>query len=388
MQPVEKLKICLIIPTKFSAIGGYQNLVRALANELNSCSTVQVVCPCTANEREEEKKIQIYPILKISASRLGFLLNLLPNLLFTYNYLRKERPHVVNAHPCYPPGLFALPAKLLGIPIVGTAHGGDILMNRKLEYGNRRNFIAAKLTKFTLGKINLLTVVSKSLIPDAISAGADPSKIRVIYNGIDPKRNQIQSNKDILERFQIANNDFVVLYVGRLMLIKRPADLVKAFSLVLKSISNAKLVIAGEGPEEANLKRLAIELDLEDRTTFAGFVTGLDLDALYARCDVFVLPSEVEAFGITILEAMAYQKPVIASNIGAFVEILQDHKTGIIVPVGAVDRIASAIIEVHADEYFKTEMGKQARAEVEKRFNISKTARDYLEVYRALIDNT
>ena len=384
----DKLKICIIIPTKFSHKGGAENLVRDLANELSTYSTVQIVCPCTIDERKQEGRVQIFPILKTyNTNRREFLMNLVPNLLATYNYFRKERPHVVNAHPSYPSGLFALPAKLLGIPIVGTAHGQDILMNRELDYGIRQQVISAKFVEFTLTKFNLLTVVSKSLIPDAISAGVDSSKIRVIYDGIDPNMRQMGRNTSTVQRFKIADTDFVVLFVGRLMLVKKIDDLIRAFSTVLESVPNAKLVIAGSGPEEANLKKLTTELDLKDRVTFPGFVSGLDKDALFARCDVFVLPSAVEAFGISLIEAMAYEKPVIASNRGAFLEILQNEKTGIIVPVGAVDRIASAIIRVYSNEAFRKQLGKEARKDVEKRFSISKIARDYMQVYRELVSN-
>lgn len=155
-----------------------------------------------------------------------------------------------------------------------------------------------------------------------------------------------------------------------------------------QSVHNAKLVIAGAGQEETNLRRLTAEMKLEDVASLVGYVTEDDKEALLARCDVFVLPSKGEAFGIAILEAMAYQKTVITSNSGAFLEILRDGDTGLIFPVGAVGDLASAIIRVHADNALRTAMGKNARADLERRFDIKKIADDYAAIYTELVNNT
>jgi glycosyltransferase involved in cell wall biosynthesis len=145
------------------------------------------------------------------------------------------------------------------------------------------------------------------------------------------------------------------------------------------------LVIAGKGEERDNLERLVFELNLRDRVIFTGFVWGDDKWSLLKNCDVFVLPSVVEAFGIAVIEAMACEKPVIATNTGPFPEIIRDGETGLLVPLYAPDALADAVIELALNEEKRKEMGERARKDVEERFDINKIAGDYLEIYKELI---
>ena len=103
-------------------------------------------------------------------------------------------------------------------------------------------------------------------------------------------------------------------------------------------------------------------------------------------CDVFVLPSVVEAFGIAVIEAMACSKPVIATNLGPFPEIIRDQETGLLVPLHSPYDLADAIIELALDENKRKKMGERARKDIEKRFDINKIADDYLEIYKKLIN--
>ena len=127
-------------------------------------------------------------------------------------------------------------------------------------------------------------------------------------------------------------------------------DVVKAFPKVVQKVPNAKLIVAGKGVEREKLEKLAINLKLEGKVIFTGFVSEDEKWDLLKRCDVFVLPSIVEAFGIAVIEAMACGKPVIATRIGPFPEIIRDGETGILVPLHSLVRLADAIIDLAQDK--------------------------------------
>ena len=145
------------------------------------------------------------------------------------------------------------------------------------------------------------------------------------------------------------------------------------------------MIVAGKGVEREKLEKLAVNLKLEGKVIFTGFVSEDEKWGLLKRCDVFVLPSLIEGHPITLIEAMACGKPVIATNIGPFPEIIKDGETGILIPVHSPIHLANAIIDLAKDGKKRLNMGEKARKEVENRFDIKKIASDYLKVYEAVI---
>ena len=361
--------------------GGYENLVYLLAQSLSKKTEVHVVCSELDTEKSIPKNIKIHPLGRLTKVKyFGYIFNLMVNPIKFYRVSRREKFDVINAHPSFPSGFTALPAKLLGIPIICTSHKGDININ----FGRRNKFISF-LTKLTLKLSDLTTVISKSMIQEAIDAGSDSSKIRVVYNGIDLK---IPKNADtsIYRKYKIENNDFIILFLGRLHPQKYPEDLIKAFPKIVEKVPNARLIFAGNGEKEPKLKRMAKDLNLSNNVIFAGLVLGDEKWGLLNNCDVFVLPSAIEGHPIAVIEAMACSKPVIATNLGPFPEIIREGETGLLVPLHAPDKLADAIIELALDEDKRKEMGMNARRYAEERFDINKIADDYLEIYEELVD--
>jgi len=276
-------------------------------------------------------------------------------------------------------------AKIFGIPLIVTSHGWDIQKDKSIGYGVRLKKVFDAFTRLTLKFVDVHVVVSRSMIKDAIEAGSDLSKLRIIYNGIDVMKALSPMKTNILDQYKIHEDDFIILYLGRLHPKKRPEDVVKAFAIVAQRISNAKLVIAGKGIEEKKLKKLAAELNLEDKVIFTGFVSDDEKWDLLKRCDIFVLPSIIEGHPITLIEAMACGKPVIATNVGPFPEIIKDGETGILVPACSPGHLADAIINLAQDNERRIKMEERAREDVKNRFDINKTVGYYLKIYEDVI---
>jgi glycosyltransferase involved in cell wall biosynthesis len=334
---------------------------------------------CYPKQLNLSKNLTILPILKKGK------MSLFVNVFRIFKLLINERFDVVHAHFVFPMAFWGLAAKVFGIPLIVTSHGWDIQKDRNIRYGARLNKKLAILIWLTLKFVDVHVVVSKYMIKDAIEAGSNPSKLRVIYNGIDLTNTSSPIKTDILDRHGIAKEDFVVLYLGRLHPKKRPEDVVKAFAIIAQKIPNAKLVIAGKGTEERKLKKLAAELNIESRVIFTGFVSDYEKWDLLKRCDVFVLPSIIEGFAITLIEAMACGKPVIATNVGPFPEIIKNGKAGMLVPPCSPNHLADALMNLAWDYEKRAKIGKEAREYVKDRFEINKVASEYLKIYEDVI---
>jgi len=387
----EDIKICVVFPNIFPIIGGLENLVYDFINSLSDKVQVQVVCT-GIGDIYIPPKVKVYPILKQfrfkfpGSKYLCFLVNITFDWLYLYKFLREHKPEIVHTFPAFPGCIISLPAKLLDIPIVGTSMGADIQINQEVGYGIRRNKIVSKLVKMTLKYLSIHTVTSNDMIREAIDAGSDRSKIRVIYNGINIDKIRSGGGSDILQKNNISKDNFVILYLSRLHPKKCPQDLLKAFPMVANKVPNAKLIFAGDGEELPILKKMVSEFNLEDKVVFTGFVSGDKKSDLLNRCDIFVLPSLVEGHPVATIEAMAYGKPVIATNLGPFPEIIKDGVTGVLVPPHSPDDLSNAIIELAINDKKRKEMGEKARRDVETRFDINKVSNDYLNIYKELIE--
>ncbi|MBZ0159600.1 MAG: glycosyltransferase [bacterium] len=153
----------------------------------------------------------------------------------------------------------------------------------------------------------------------------------------------------------------VVLYASKLILQKRPADLVRAFALVAPRFRDAWLVMAGSGEEEPILRSMVVAFGIE-RVHFIGFQNQSNLPTLYAASDVFVLPADAESWGLVLNEVMAAGLPVVVSDeVGAAADLVQGQGTGFVYPCGDVEALAGALESLLQSEALRLEMGKKAR---------------------------
>jgi rhamnosyl/mannosyltransferase len=174
-----------------------------------------------------------------------------------------------------------------------------------------------------------------------------------------------------------------ILFIGRLVYYKGIEYLVEAMSHV-----NARLWIIGTGPLDEKLKRLAVELHLQDKIMFLGNVPESDIPAYYHACDVFVLPSVAnsEMFGIVQLEAMACRKPVVATTLPTGVSWVNQHGvTGLLVPPQNPQALADAMNKLLASGSLRTDMGEAGRTRVESQFTATKMADGVMEVYEDIL---
>ena len=184
--------------------------------------------------------------------------------------------------------------------------------------------------------------------------GIDPNRVIVIPLALPPQSAQALAGLSAPE-----DSSIEVLTVSRLWHgeDKGVDHLIQA----LVAVQAVRLVIVGDGDDRPRLERLAEELGLRARVTFAGSISDQELCDLYGRCSIFALPSLQEGFGLVFLEAMLAGKPVIAASAGATPEVVQDGETGVLVAYGDAHALADAIETLVNDSERARQLGRRGR---------------------------
>ena len=214
--------------------------------------------------------------------------------------------------------------------------------------------------------------------------GAVPaSKITIVPLGLDldPLLRIDAATPNLRGELGLADNAVVLGFVGRLVPIKDPAMLLRAFERVRSGLPNAVLLLAGDGPLRPALEALAVSLRVADAVKFLGW--RHDLPALYATLDVVALSSRNEGTPVAVIEAMAAARAVVATDVGGVGDVIDHQTTGVLVPSGRPDVLAAAIGRIAADAPARRRMGGAARRVAEQRFSASRLVDDVDRWYRA-----
>ena len=304
----------------------------------------------------------------------------LPRVVYRfYSILRNGSFDLVHTHG-YFADICALPvARLLGICTLSTCHG-YISGDNKLRTYN-------KLDKYFLRLCDKIIAVSEGVRNELIRGGIKNSKIVVIPNAVEPSSNEAELSHRNDKRFSlnIAPDDFVVGYLGRLSQEKGVNYLIDAVSEIRDSGVQVKLVIVGDGPERDSLEHKVKNNGLENLVVFAGFQE--DIKIWLQIFDVFVLPSLTEGTPMALLEAMAMRVPVIATAVGGVPQVVNDQKNGLTVPPGDHQAISNALNMLKNDSELYGIFAKAGVNTIKAKFSIDKWCRKIEKLY-LLSDNS
>ena len=214
-----------------------------------------------------------------------------------------------------------------------------------------------------------LIVVSKAIELKIQEEGRTGAPTSLIYNGVDLQRyNHQQPCCTLHEEYLIPESVPIVGVVARLEAEKGHRVLLEAWPLVLDEHPEAWLLVVGEGSERNSLEAQTGSLGISDHVVFTG--RREDVPAVTAALDVAVLPSYREAQGLSVLEAMALSRPVVASNVGGIPEMIEDGVTGLLVPPGNREALADAINHLLSDHPYADMLAKRGHDLVHDRFCI------------------
>jgi N-acetyl-alpha-D-glucosaminyl L-malate synthase BshA len=288
---------------------------------------------------------------------------------------RLELLHVHYAIPYAVAGYLAQQMMGAGAPkLVTTLHGTDITL-----VGQDRTFF--EITRFGIERSNGVTAVSEFLKRMTIEEFQVRMPIHAIPNFVD--LSVYSPNRAYRDRSAFARpGEKILLHISNFRPVKRVMDVVRILERVNREVP-AVLLMVGEGPERASAQALARRLNLQDRVRFLGTQEGVEEIAGIA--DVFLLPSELESFGLSALEAMACGVPVVGSDAGGLPEVVKHTETGFLLPVGDVEGMASRTIEILKDEERRREMGRAGRLRAESLFGAERIVTEYERAYEEVL---
>jgi len=288
----------------------------------------------------------------------------------------------------------------LGLPIISTLHAIPNIKQAAIGLRLLRNNatprdIAYLLLKNPIGSIFDFTTThlsdriicpSPSLAREVMTyCFIDKKKISVIQNGLDLKTFDETECSDfsLLNSYGILKDNYL-LYVGRLSIIKGVQYLIEAFKIVQKKYPNLKLVIVGSGDFEQSLKKMAYNTK---GILFLGYVQSIRIKKLLYDASLFVIvpSSAYEVLPTTILESMASNKPVIASNIEGNSFIVKHGKNGFLSKPRDPINLAETISILYEDSALRTRMGRQGRKLVEKEYTMEKMVNRTLKAYKSML---
>jgi N-acetyl-alpha-D-glucosaminyl L-malate synthase BshA len=256
--------------------------------------------------------------------------------------------------------------------MVTTLHGTDITI-----VGQDRSFF--EITRFGIERSDAVTAVSGFLQRMTAAEFQITKPIDVIPNFVDLEQYPLERPD---RRGFAAPGQKVLLHVSNFRPVKRVLDVVRIFERVAREV-DAVLLMVGEGPERSSAQALARRLALGDRLRFLG--TQHAIEEIVGLADVFLLPSELESFGLSALEAMARGVPVVGSDAGGLPEVVRHGESGYLLPVGDVEGMAARTIEILKDDERRREMGEAARHRVESLFDAERVVGQYEAVYARVL---
>lgn len=284
---------------------------------------------------------------------------------------RTFNPDVVHAHWWFPAGLTVWPRGRLraDLPVVLTSHGTDLFL---LDRFRAARPLAARVFR----RAAQVTVISSPLVPRVRALGVPAERITVVPMPLDDRTFPVAATE--------AREAGLVLFVGRLIERKGAEFVIRAVA----GLPEARLVLAGDGPERGALERLARQLGVEQRVTFLGMLTPDDVAARYRRAAVLAFPAvtdwkgEQEGFGMVLVEAMRSGLPIVATRSGGIPDVVSDGRTGLLVPERDAGALGAALGRVLGDPVLARRLATAAQSDVAQRFAPERVARVFDDVYR------
>ena len=292
---------------------------------------------------------------------------------------RRHALDVVHVHYAVPNAVSAVLAREIlereqggrhRLKVVTTLHGTDITL-----VGNDPSYL--ETTRFGIEQSDAVTAVSAALKRATQEQLGIGNTIEVVPNFIDPQRYTLARGGPGARRWAEPGEKLLV-HVSNFRPVKRVLDVVAVFERVRERMP-ARLLLVGDGPDRAKIELHCRECGPCDDITFIGNVGAVE--QLLVGADLFLLPSEVESFGLAALEALSCEVPVIATSVGGLPEVVEEGKSGYLRQVGDVAAMAAAALELLEDEDKRRAFGRAGRATAVDKFSQQRVVGLYRDLY-------
>jgi glycosyltransferase involved in cell wall biosynthesis len=279
--------------------------------------------------------------------------------------IREARPDVVVVRGYNAETLGRIAARVAGVEhAVVWVHNNTNIEPR----GRVRRTVDRALDRWTSAYFGVAEAQRRYL---ADELGYPNDKIRIIRNGVDPARFNINTDRGVLVEFGFADHDPVVGIVGSLRPVKDHATLLRAARIVIDEMPRVRFLVIGEGWDRPQLMALSSELRITGNVHFTGMRS--DITRLLCAIDVFTLTSITECFPMALLEAMACARPAVCTAVGGIPEIIDDGETGYLVPPKDPQQLAIRLVDLLSNPQTARRMGRAGRDRVEREFSLDRS---------------
>jgi glycosyltransferase involved in cell wall biosynthesis len=300
--------------------------------------------------------------------------------------IRRERPDILHTHTAKAGAVGRVAALLSGDarpPIIVHTFHGHVLrgyFNPLMTFGFR--LLERWLATFTTA----LIAVSPEVRDDLVRLGVAPAKkFAIVRLGIQLDERisaDMGARAETRRVLGVSENAFVVGWVGRMTAVKRTDDVLRAFKGLLDRGVDAYLCLIGDGPDRDHLERYAHELGIVRRCLFLGYQD--EVGRFYQAIDTLILPSTNEGTPVSVIEALAAERPAVATKVGGIPDVIRADIDGFLVDVGDANALAEQLAVLARDPELRAEMGANGRANVLERYAVERLVDDVDLLYRSL----
>ena len=301
--------------------------------------------------------------------------------------IRRERPTILHTHTAKAGAVGRVAALLAGRarpPIIVHTFHGHVLrgyFNSFVTFGFR--MLERQLARMT----TKLVAVSPEVRDDLVKLGVAPaSKFVVIRLGIDLEQRvggDVDGRAETRRVLGLSGDPFVVGWVGRMTSVKRTDLVVRVFRALVDRGVDAQLLLIGDGPDRDALEQLAHDVGVIKRCLFLGYQE--DVARFYDAMDVLLLPSVNEGTPVSVIEALAAQRPAVATRVGGTPDVVRDGIDGFLVDSADPGELADRLADLARDPSRRAEMGAAGRTRVLERYSVSRLVDDVDKLYRSLL---
>ena len=295
---------------------------------------------------------------------------------------RAEKLDLLHVHYAIPHSISAILAResikdKRYVPVITTLHGTDITL-----VGADRSYLP--ITRYALQQSDGVTAVSRFLKKATIET-FDYDDIEVFPNFICPMH-YVKTPDSPLRNELAPNGEKLLIHVSNFRSVKRPADCIDILKAARDEGENVRLVMVGDGPELSAVRYRGEQLEMNGNILYVG--KQANIPDYLGVCDIFLLPSELESFGLAALEAQACEMPVIATRIGGIPEVVNDGETGYLSEVGDVKKMAADTIKLLRDDDLRHRFGTRGRELAVQRYSTEQIIPQYIAFYEKVISRS
>ena len=297
-----------------------------------------------------------------------------------HQLVRRENVSLLHAHQ-YTPFFQAMLSRGLWdrTPVLFTEHGR--------HFPDLPSWKRSIVNRLLLRKRDRLAGVGGSVRQALIdNEGLPEKRVEVVYNGVDLQDLATappNARAAIRSEFGFQDDDFIVIQVARLHALKDHQTALRTIDRARREFPKIRLLIAGDGEERSSIETTISDLDLHGNVVLAG--TRDDVPSLLAAADTFLLTSISEGIPLTVIEAMAADRPVVATNVGGLAEMIDDGRSGYLRDAGDDLALASCLVSLATDPEACSRIGLAGRLTAQKRFSLDEMLNSYGRIYEEMI---